>query len=182
MFQLQDHQEITVPAELKASRHYIAEAVPNPSGDGYIAQWAAPGFVPRPVLDTSTHQPSVFDTEREAEAEARRVLFNSLNSASAPRSRAFVPNRPGPQQDVLFQKMAAGDFAAKLADADITIPELAFIWGTKPERVDNWIKGIDAVPFAMHWVLELLVADQNNFEEAMNAAAKHVEIKQRKPK
>lgn len=179
MFQTQIYQEPNVPAELKATRTFLAKALPNPSGGGFIAQWAAPGFAPRIVFDAATGGTAVFETKRDAEAEARRVLFNSLNSAPPPRARAFVPNSPGPQQDVLFQKMGAGEFAAKMAEADITIPEMAFIWGTKPERVDNWIKGIDAVPFAMHWVLPLL-AKEEVYDTAMNASEHHIEIRPRK--
>lgn len=164
------------PPDQAIAKSYVAKAVPNGHGS-YFAIWAAPGM--RPDYIYAEDEPEVFSDEWQAEAKARQVLFEALNSRPAQRPRAYLPNTPGPQRDVLFKKMTAAEFAAGIAEAGVTVQELAFIWGTNPQRIDNMRKGIDAVPFPLRWILPLLANDEI-LSAAMDAAEAHTEIRQRK--
>ncbi|WBU27559.1 hypothetical protein OOZ54_12725 [Rhodopseudomonas palustris] len=146
-------------AELNVAKRYIAQAVPL--GDGgrqFRAIWAAPGQVPNFVYEGD--DPEIFLTAEDAEAKARKVLFEALNTRR-PARQAYVPNQPGLRRAVKFLKMTGEEFAVAQTEADLTDAEIAFAWGTTPDRVVRWKSGADAVPFAMHWVLPLLKNDKN---------------------
>ncbi|NEV75496.1 hypothetical protein DYI24_00170 [Rhodopseudomonas sp. BR0C11] len=153
--------------DLNVAKRYIAQAVPlGEDPCQFNAIWAAPGQVPNFVYEGD--DPEVFSTADDAEAKARKVLFEALN-ARRPARQAYVPNQPGLRRAVKFLKMTGEEFAVAQAAADLTDAEIAFAWGTTPDRVVRWKSGADAVPFAMHWVLPLL-KDEKNYEFVLDVA------------
>src|SRR4051812_44226537 len=89
---------------LKPAARYIATAVAHPNGQ-FLAQWAAPGMIPA-YAQNRNYGPLLFDTVEEAEAEARLVLFEALNSRRRDTSK---PER--------YRKLTGPEFAVKLAEA-----------------------------------------------------------------
>lgn len=156
------------------AKRYIAQAMSAPGG-AFHAMYAAPGRTPALVFEGT--EPQLFSTADDAEAKARQVLFDALNARGSSTS-AFIPNQPGPRRNISFNKMTGAEFAALRAECDLTVAEVAFLWGTTPERVDRWESGADAVPFPLHWALRLLAEDQN-YDAAMEIAEQHVTEKLR---
>lgn len=148
MLDLQNAPEIELPQELKPAKTYIAKAKPNPRGSGYVAQFAPPGLIPRIVEDSATGRPSVFTTEREAETEARRVLFNMLTSG---------PPRENVTKDRLaaYEKLTGAEFAVLLAENEISPTWFAFIMATNYQRVMDWISGAHDIPHTARVMLEI---------------------------
>lgn len=129
----------------KPARSFIAHAVPNPAtGSGFIAEWAAPGMTPRTVLDTASGLPSEFQTEREAEAEARRVLFNVLNGGFRDKNKLAA-----------YDKLTGPELAVLLAENDVSPTWFAFIMATNYARVMDWISGAQDVPHNARVLLEI---------------------------
>jgi DNA-binding transcriptional regulator YiaG len=164
---LREFSEIEVPKELKPAKSYVANAIPNPNGDGYLAQFAPPGLIPRIVLNSADNSPAVFSRERLAEAEARRVLFNMLNSG---------PPRESVTKDKLaaYQKLTGPEFAILLAEIDVSPTWLAFIMATNYQRVMDWISGAQDVPHTARVILEIFKRHPeaiDTAEEATRAVA-----------
>jgi hypothetical protein len=177
MLGMTESQELELPRDRKdpiegygPAKAFVAQAVDR--GDGtFNAIWASPGLIPDYVYEGK--DPEIFHHPELAEAKARKVMFDALNSRAPAARRAYVPNQPGQRQDVTFEKMSAAEFAQALALAEITKPEMAFLWGTRPDRVDGWTVGKDNPPFPMWWVLHLL-RDPTVFDRVMNIAEQHV--------
>jgi len=93
--------------------------------------------------------PQVFPTEAAAEAEARRVLFEALNTRNEIKKRANTK----PEISI---KMTGDEFAVALAEAEIDPKDIAQMWGTSVERIISWLEGEQDVPFPLRWVLPLL--------------------------
>lgn len=127
-------------------RRYVAEAVaatlPQP-GRGFHARFGFPGGVVDFVRNGEA--PALYTTARDAENDARLVLFEALNSRQ----------RFGSKRE-LSSKMTGDEFAAELAETGIPLSDFAMMWGTKQETALAWIQGEKEVPFPLRWVLQLL--------------------------
>lgn len=150
-------------------RRYVAEAKRLPSIDGvgvryFHAVFGFPGgrvdYV-RDALDT----PAVYPDHETAENEARRVLIEALNSRSRFNSKREIST-----------KMTGDEFAAELAETGIPLTDFAQMWGTKQDRVVQWIQGEAEVPFPLRWVLKMLRRPEA-VEQARSIVAENVSYK-----
>lgn len=130
----------------KPAKKYIARAIPH--GGFFYAQWAAPGMVPKYVLERGNR--AVFDTHEEAEEAARYHLFNALNSVRDGRISG-KPER--------YRKMTAAEGAVLLAEAGLTPSFFAFLYGTSRERVLKWIDGVEDWPHPARLLLKIFKAN-----------------------
>lgn len=137
--------ESPLPKDLKPAVRYVAEAIPT-SGGKFYARFAPPGLVPRIVEDAFSRKPAEFETAREATAEARRVLFEALNSAPRETSKSKL---------AAYAKLSGPEFAVLLAEVDISPTFLAFIMATNYQRVLDWISGAQDVPHTARVLLEI---------------------------
>jgi DNA-binding transcriptional regulator YiaG len=119
------------------------------------------------VLNSATGTPEVFTGQREAEAEARRVLFNMLNSG---------PPRETATKDKLaaYEKLTGPEFAVLLSEIDVSPTWFAFIMATNYPRVMDWISGAQDVPHTARVLLEIFKRHPeaiDTAEEATRAVA-----------
>jgi hypothetical protein len=158
----------------KPARTFIARAVDAPGG-GYNAIFAGPGMLPALVMKygdpdqpAAAEDPEWFKTKADAEARARKVLFDALNSRPRTNSSTMrYPTMPGP------------DFAAELREVGLSPGEIAHLWGTNQDRVQtDWIDEASntRVPFPMWWVLELF-KDKANLEKVKAIVAQRATVK-----
>lgn len=123
-------------------RRYIA-ACTRAQGGGFHAIFGFPGGRVDFVMegDERAH----YATQIDAENEARRVLIEALNSRTRFKDKREVSS-----------KMTGDEFAAELAETGIPLSDFAQMWGTKHDRVVQWIQGEAEVPFPLRWILRLL--------------------------
>lgn len=145
-------------------RRYVAEAVELHGGwKGWGARFGFPGGSVDWVYDGDS--PQVFRSQEDAENAARRVLVESLNSRTRFKDKREIST-----------KMTGDEFAAELAEAGIPLSHFAQMWGTKHDRVVQWIQGEADVPFPLRWVLCLL-RKPRAVEEAQAIVAENVSYK-----
>lgn len=141
---------------LAPSKTLVAKAIPVE--DGYIAQFSAPGLIPRYVsLAHTPSTPIVFDTEEEAENAARKAAFGIFNTPRQTQARG---------KNVRFQKMTGEEFAVALAEARIGMTLFAYVYGTSVDRVQTWIDGTDGVPHPARVLLALFKESERNVDIA----------------
>lgn len=148
---------------LAPSKSYVAKAIPVDGG--YIAQFSAPGLIPRYVA--RSHEPDnpiVFDTAEEAENEARRAAFGILNKPRQTQRRG---------KDVRYQKLSGPEFAVLLAESGLSLTLFAHIYGTSVSRAQGWLDGADNAPHPARVLLEIFKANPEMVdvaEDVTNAA------------
>lgn len=140
--------------ETKPARNFVAKALPR--GDGFVAQWAAPGLIPR-IVTGIYDEPAVYQTAAGAEAEARRVLFNALNSG---------PVNGTKNKMAAYETMSSTNFANLMSDVDISPAWFAYIMATNFARVKDWMTGAQTVSHAARVMLEIF----KQHPEAMDTA------------
>lgn len=148
-------------SDMKPSKNYIAKAVQDRARRVWYAQWAAPGLTPRYVLDGES--PQIFQTSGTAEVAAMRTLYDALN---ATRIQKWSGRR---------ELMPPEEFAARLAEANISIADAAIIFGSRPERIMEMIRGIRQVPFFAWWALDLFRDDQELADRVFDIALNHTD-------
>lgn len=129
--------------DLKPARRAIAKALPNRNGPGYVAQWATAGLPPA-LLKLPDGSVKAFTDTASAEFAAMQKVLEAINN----RRRSREPSHTVP--------MHPNDFAADLANLEITLAEFAALYGVKPERVVGWINRERDVPHAARVMLALL--------------------------
>jgi hypothetical protein len=147
-------------ADLKPARRYIATAVPTPNRRGWWAQWAAPGLVPRYVMDGD--QPQTFNTPGAAEVSAMKVLFDALNS------------RPAGTWKGRREVMGPAELAHDLAAADVTPTDFSRIIGSRQDRVMDMLNGAREIPFFCWWLLPEM-KDQEFTDRIFEIAMQHTD-------
>ncbi|MBX3579890.1 MAG: hypothetical protein KF723_22030 [Rhizobiaceae bacterium] len=145
-------------------RTYVARAVENEAGKGWLAEFGYPGVPVDYVLDDE--QPAVYATKEAAELMALRVLRDSLNAR-----KTFGDRRE------ISRKLTGDEFAHELGLTDIFPSEWATMWGTKQDRVMQQIEGVQEVPFAARWILPVLRKFPGALEYAQKIVAEHTSIK-----
>jgi hypothetical protein len=145
-------------------RSYVARAVENDKGNGWLAQFGYPGVSLAYVLEGD--EPAVYASEIEAELMALRVLRDSLNAR-----KTFGDRRE------ISRKLTGDEFAHELALTDIFPGEWATMWGTKQDRVMQQIEGVQEVPFAVRWILPVLRRFPGALEYAQKIVAENTSIK-----
>lgn len=148
-------------AELIPAKTYIARA--KPLGGRYHALFAAPGLLPD-VSRYPSGEAVEFATAEEAEIEAMRALFSSLNAPRQELKGASVRAAGKPA------KISSSDFAVALRVLGISPAQFSVIYGTSMNRVMQWIDGADEVPHPIRLLLVLFQRDRANIEAAMAAA------------
>jgi hypothetical protein len=127
------------------SRTYSARAVPARDGSGFLAYFAGPGGVSRPVMEGD--KPKVYATAAVAEFYAMRTLLDALNKT--PR-RVHDGRR-------LF--LSGDELAVQMAEADLTATQLSVITGSRVDRVISMLRGERTPPFLCGWLLPEIAAD-----------------------
>lgn len=146
-------------------RTYVARAVENPEGEGWLAEFGYPGvMIDYFVFDGD---PAIFMTKDEAEFTALRALRDTLNARGS-----FRESR----RDI-SQKLTGDQFAQELGLTDITPSEWATMWGTKQDRVMQQIEGVQEVPFAARWILPVLRKFPGALEYAQKIVAENTTVK-----
>jgi hypothetical protein len=138
---------------LKPSAGPIAKALPAAKSGKFNAQFSMPGLVPDLVRNRHG-QTVTYSNELEAEHAAMRALFNVFES------RMIDTRKLGD-----FQRIAPGEFAMFLANADVTPTFFAEILGTTHAGVMQCLDGSSDVP---HWarLIAHLLPFGNNFKLA----------------
>lgn len=140
---------------LKPSVKLVAKAILRDNGAGWVAQFSAPGLIPRFVTwpDGSLR---LFDTEGEAEFDAMRAaisVFNSPRDRLQGQGRRFTGGgRPA--------KMKGGDLAAALRRHDMKPGDLAYIADKPVKRVYGWLDGTQDIPHEIRVLMAIF--DQND--------------------
>ena len=163
--------------EAKPAVTFVATAIPLPDGR-YLAQYAAPGLVPSYVTVGNPPVPKVFQESWDAENEARKTLFNTLNRARRPIVKRVDAAGNVTERRVLRvkrerqKKLTGREFAIKLAEAGLTPTFMAFLYGTSPDRVMKWIDGIEDIPHPVNVLLEIFKSDPRTIDvaEALTAS------------
>lgn len=119
---------------------YVANAIPT-DGGGWLAQWAAPGQIPRYVLDGD--KPEIFDDEADAEYAAAICLVDALNA------------RPRGNWKVDREFMDGAELSRLCGEIGIGPTDFALIFGSRQERVLDMFSGSREPPFSAWWALEL---------------------------
>ncbi len=148
----------------KPARSFVARAIPSEHIGEYFAQWAAPGMVPRLLADHGGEN-SVFYSAEAAEAEARRVMFDALNSGGA---------RTDTNKQAIYKKLTGPEFAVLMSHANVSPTWFAYIMATKPQQVIDWMTGGREVPHDAVVMLMVLAAHPaaiDTAEDATNALA-----------
>lgn len=140
---------------LAPSKTYVANAIPR--DDGYLAQFSAPGLIPRYVSHAHNNDPIVYDTEEDAKNAARDAMMRILN---APR-RTQVRGK-----NARYEKMTGPEFAVALAESGLSLTLFAFIFGTSVDRAQQWIDGVDNVPHPARVLLALFRDNPQNVDIA----------------
>lgn len=147
---------------LAPSKSYVAKAIPVEGG--YIAQFSAPGLIPRYVARPhDPENPTVFPTIAEAEGAARVAVFGALNAPRKQHARG---------KNERYEKLSGPDFAVLLAESGLGLTFFAWLYGTSPDRVQSWIDGTDNAPHPARVMLEVFKAHPNAVdiaEEVTNA-------------
>lgn len=111
--------------------------------DGYTASFQTPGFEPVEIRH-SDRTPIMFDTEDAAIAAAGERMCEILNVRTRNRSAHGTI------------RMGGADLALALRSADVSPSQLARIFGTRTDRVLNWIDGVEDIPHSVRILLALL--------------------------
>lgn len=119
---------------------YIAKAV-RARGGGWLAQWAAPGQIPRFVLKGDL--PEEFKSAADAEAAAAICLVDALNS------------RPRGTWKMDREFMGGAELSRRCGEVGIGPADFALIFGSRHDRVLDMFSGSREPPFAVWWALEL---------------------------
>lgn len=146
---------------LAPSRSFVARAIPVQGG--YIAQFSAPGLIPR-YVGMNQDDPKVFATAEDAEEAARKAAFAVANKPRQTQRRG---------KDVRYEKLSGPDFAVLLAESGLSLTLFAYIYGSSVDRVQGWIDGADNAPHPARVLLEIFKANPDMVdvaEDVTNAA------------
>lgn len=141
---------------LQPSKTLVAQAIPVE--DGWLAQFSAPGLIPRYV--TMTHSPDVphvFDTKVEAEEAARKAAFGIFNKPRQTQSRG---------KNDRYEKMSGPEFAVALAETGVGLSLFAYVYGTSVDRAQAWIDSTENVPHPARVLLALFKDSARNVDIA----------------
>lgn len=128
---------------LAPSRSFVARAIPVQGG--FIAQFSAPGLIPR-YVGRDQDKPRVFSTAEEAEEAARKAAFEVANRPRKTQARG---------KNVKVAKLSGPDAAVLIAEANLTLTLCAFLAGTSVDRVQSWVDGVDSMPHPVRLLLEI---------------------------
>lgn len=145
------------------SQRFIAQGVRQKANGRFIAQYSAPGALPRLVL-SEDGSPVEFVVEQEAEIAAMYALFASLN---APR----VKERIATWGSIQTEKWGGADLGAALSAVGLAPEVFADIYGTKLSRMSDWLGGKDAVPHPVRLLLSIFRALPEAIEVAVAITA-----------
>lgn len=124
---------------------------------GYVSWWAAPGHHPGIVKDPKTKDVQVFDNQAIAEIFGWRRMAEALN-----RPRVLASKGQGKPER--YRKMSHLEFSQELADVELTPTFFAYLYGTSPKRVIDWIDGVEDVPHPVRLMLALFKDDPKNID------------------
>lgn len=131
---------------LAPSKSFVARAIPVEGG--FIAQFSAPGLIPR-YIGRSQDNPKIFISAQKAEEEARKAAFEIANSPRKNQARG---------KNVKIEKLSGPPVAVLIAEAGLTLTLCAHIAGTSIDRVQSWIDGLDFMPHPIRLLLEIFKA------------------------
>jgi len=132
---------------LAPSKKLVAKAIPVDGG--WIAQFSAPGLVPR-YVGWSQDNPKVFATAEAAEEEARLAAFEVFNKPRETQARG---------RNVRIAKLSGPEAADLIARAGVTLTWLAHVATSgNVDRVQSWVDGIDNMPHPVRLLLEAIIA------------------------
>lgn len=138
-----DEEDVLAP-----SKTFVAKAIPT--DDGYLAQFSAPGLIPRYVTYAHNNEAVVYPSQDAAEDAAREATFAILNKPRKGHKR-------GKQEK--YQKLSGPDFAVLLAESGVGLSLFAYLYGSSIDRVQGWIDGLDNAPHPARVLLEIFKAD-----------------------
>lgn len=130
---------------MKPARSIIAKARPHPSGQGFAAQWAAPGLVPDWVYVRNGEEIQQYTSHESAVIDARRVVIETLNS----RLRWRPIHRS-------IERMSAIDLSEALLYLELSPGAFAAIRGQPQNRVMKWLDGEEAIPHDVRVMVALM--------------------------
>lgn len=148
-FPTTDPIDLTKPADT-----YLAEPMKLGVRNGavtYEAIWAIPGLIPAYVEERNGER-IVFPGWSEAKTGAVYAIFHTLISRVERRTNGKA---------MRHEKMTPEEFAIALAKLGIEPTDFANLWGSRRDRVMDWIDGKQPVPFPMWWVMDLLADPKN---------------------
>ncbi|MCW5697347.1 MAG: hypothetical protein KIS96_11530 [Bauldia sp.] len=125
-----------MPPPAKPSRRYFVRSVPV--RDGFLGEFTFPG---KDVQRVHPEDGPLFDDDRYAVAAAGEALCDALND----RTRGTLKHG--------YQRMGGAEFAAALADLQITPAEFAILYGSVHKRVMDWIDGNEEIPHPVRILL-----------------------------
>ena len=149
---------------IKPVNHYLASAMKANFGVGWNAVWAAPGQIPRLVMEGS--HPAVYVSREDAETMAHRVLIEALNKKT-------LPMWKGSREFMTHQQVRDG-----ISRVPMSFLDLSLTLGQRPERMAQMAKGVINAPFMWWWALEFL-QDEDLAEEAREIAFSHTDTRRR---
>jgi DNA-binding transcriptional regulator YiaG len=126
----------------RTNRRYEIHAVETK--DGYVPAFRYPGKDERERVLDETGRPKIEQYEGDAYAEAGLALCRALNG----RSRSKTSRG--------YQRLDGAEFAGLLGDAGVTPAEFAIIFGTRTDRVVDWLDDVEDIPHAARTLLALL--------------------------
>lgn len=136
---------------------YVAKAV-RARGGLWLAQWAAPGQIPRYVNDEDG--PEIFQSEGAAEHAAAICLVDALNA------------RPRGTWKVDREFMDGAELSRQCGEIGIGPADFSLLFGSRYERVLDMFSGYREPPFSAWWALELF-KDPAALDTARGIAARH---------
>jgi hypothetical protein len=145
-------------------RTYVARAVENPEGEGWLAEFGYPGV--QVDFVEFDGDPAIHMTAEAAELVALRALRDSLNARHLIKERKEIS-----------RKLTGDEFAHELGLTDIFPSEWATMWGTKQDTVMQQIEGTKEVPFAARWILPVLRRFPGAISYAQKIVAENTSIK-----
>lgn len=146
-----------MPKTTHPAKLYIAKAVHAPGG-GWLAYWAAPGQIPRYIMEGS--EPEIFPDEALAECAAALCLVEALNS------------RPRGSWKMDREFMGGSELSRLCGEIGMGPADFALVFGSRYERVLDMFSGSREPPFSTWWALEIF-KDPAMLEAACRIAAEH---------